>query len=128
MAAASVSQSGSGPDSSYEDYSLYSNLDDDELLQLAIERSLTDTQGSANANANANANAEPPRRPDNRPNPPGNNLNQPSRSSHNPPPSHSSHNPPAADSHAHYSSPNPPMEKPPDMYVRRRVPASPDSV
>ncbi|XP_037393608.1 ankyrin repeat and SOCS box protein 2-like isoform X4 [Pygocentrus nattereri] len=45
MAAASVSMPGSTDTSlGFDDYSLYSNLSDDELMQLAIERSLTDSQ------------------------------------------------------------------------------------
>lgn len=47
MAAASVSMSGStGTGMEFADYSLYSNLSDDELLQLAIERSLADAHSS----------------------------------------------------------------------------------
>ncbi|XP_065111889.2 ankyrin repeat and SOCS box protein 2 isoform X2 [Paramisgurnus dabryanus] len=47
MAAASVSISGStGTTMEFADYSLYSNLSDDELLQLAIERSLSDAHSS----------------------------------------------------------------------------------
>ncbi|XP_068427851.1 ankyrin repeat and SOCS box protein 2-like isoform X2 [Clinocottus analis] len=73
-----------------EDYSLYSNLSDDELLQLAIERSLTDTPPSQPAARNY--------------------------SSHNAPADYSSHNAPAAKTtaQAHYSSPNPPSEEPSD--------------
>ncbi|KAI4899341.1 hypothetical protein NFI96_014593 [Prochilodus magdalenae] len=47
MAAASVSMPGSTePTLGFDDYSLYGNLSDDELMQLAIERSLTDSQNS----------------------------------------------------------------------------------
>ncbi|XP_042359543.1 ankyrin repeat and SOCS box protein 2-like isoform X2 [Plectropomus leopardus] len=122
MAAASISRSGA-----VEDYSVYSNLSDEELLQIAIERSLTDT--SCNT-ANAIAATSPPRQPDSsRPNAAAANTNYSSRnppanysshnppanySSHNPPAKHSSHNPPAAQTDVHYSSPNPPSEKPPD--------------
>uniref|UniRef100_A0A3B3VQ26 Ankyrin repeat and SOCS box containing 2 n=1 Tax=Poecilia latipinna TaxID=48699 RepID=A0A3B3VQ26_9TELE len=50
MASASVSRPGSGGSAlAFEDYSLYSNLTDDELLQLAIERSLTEMQCSGAA-------------------------------------------------------------------------------
>ncbi|KAM6914986.1 ankyrin repeat and SOCS box protein 2-like [Xenentodon cancila] len=115
MAAASFSHSGSAPDQALEDYSLYSNLSDDELLQLAIERSLTDTHSSTTTNAKTTSKTQPPRCPGNRLNPPARNTNQHSLASRNPPPSHSSHNPPAGDAPAHYSSPNPPAEKPPDL-------------
>lgn len=103
----------------FEDYSLYGHLSDDELLQLAIERSLTDTQ----CNATTTDTIGPPHRHDIRPHTSTRNTNQPSHSSHNSPPNHSSHNPPPNHScqtpphvktTAHYSSPNPPTEKPPD--------------
>ncbi|KAM9339302.1 uncharacterized protein asb2a.1 [Symphorus nematophorus] len=113
MMAASISHAGSAASSLTEDYSLYSSLSDDELLQLAIERSLTDTHcSSANANtAAANTNtaaaaSTPPRPPDNA------NLNPAARHTHQP--RHNSHNPPAAQTTAHYSSPNPPRQEPPD--------------
>uniref|UniRef100_A0A3P8TEJ8 Ankyrin repeat and SOCS box containing 2a, tandem duplicate 1 n=1 Tax=Amphiprion percula TaxID=161767 RepID=A0A3P8TEJ8_AMPPE len=94
MAAPSISHSGtSGSNLAFEDYSLYSNLSDDELLQLAIERSLTDTHCNTATNNSTNTTK---------------NTNQPSCSGHNPPP---------AESTAHYSSPNPPSEEPPDPYV-----------
>ncbi|XP_008294394.1 ankyrin repeat and SOCS box protein 2-like [Stegastes partitus] len=132
MAAASISHSGStGSNLAFEDYSLYSNLSDDELLQLAIERSLTDTHcntatndttntsntttnnttntssisSSSNTTTNTTNTNRPPHHRDNRPNPSARNTNQPS---------HSGHNPPPAETTAHYSSPNPPSEKPPD--------------
>lgn len=96
MAAPSISHSGSSaPAPAFEDYSLYSNLSDDELMQLAIERSLTDTRGNAAPEARE--------------------LNPaaaPVNGSHYPPANYNSHN--AA---ANYSSPNPPCEKPPDPYV-----------
>ncbi|XP_062271263.1 ankyrin repeat and SOCS box protein 2-like [Scomber scombrus] len=107
MAAPSISSSAStAPSQGFEDYSVYSNLSDDELLQLAIERSLTDANQDATA---ANMPLRPP--PDrNRSshNPP------PDRSSHNPPPNRSSHNPPPDETGAHYSSHNPPSAEPPD--------------
>lgn len=94
---------------SFEDYSMYSNLSDDELLQLAIERSLDEAHQSE---APCLQETPPPqvsrpiiaprtaqyRRPSVRGNP----------NSHNPPP-------PTAPGEAHYSSPNPPSDKPPDM-------------
>ncbi|XP_035808536.2 ankyrin repeat and SOCS box protein 2-like [Amphiprion ocellaris] len=134
MAAPSISHSGtSGSNLAFEDYSLYSNLSDDELLQLAIERSLTDTHcntatnNSTNTSSTTNTSSitsssnttnntnnatnsatntnRPPHHRENRPNPSAKNTNQPSCSGHNPPP---------AESTAHYSSPNPPSEEPPD--------------
>ncbi|XP_041831425.1 ankyrin repeat and SOCS box protein 2-like isoform X2 [Melanotaenia boesemani] len=107
MAAASISRSGSAvPDSTLEDYSLYSNLTDDQLLQLAIERSLTETHCSApTTSSNTITSTQPPLRC-NKPNTSATNTNQPSCTSHNPP---------AAQTTAHYSSPNPPAPKPPDM-------------
>ncbi|XP_040920180.1 ankyrin repeat and SOCS box protein 2-like [Toxotes jaculatrix] len=115
MAAASISRSGSAPAEASEDYSLYSNLSDDELLQLAIERSLTDTHRS-NANATSDSTSTAANnpaaasmllhQPDSSLNPAARKINQPK---------HSSHNPPAAQTTAHYSSPNPPSEKPPDL-------------
>ncbi|XP_056150230.1 ankyrin repeat and SOCS box protein 2-like [Lampris incognitus] len=115
MAAASVSFSGSTASSSaFEDYSLYSNLSDEELVQLAIERSLTESHGSQ-----TNSNLNPP-------NPPATNC-----SSHNPPnpsatncSSSNSSNRPATNCSSsnssnrpatNCSSHNPPCEKPPDM-------------
>ncbi|KAG5276634.1 hypothetical protein AALO_G00107890 [Alosa alosa] len=57
MASASVSMSSSsGSTLGFEDYSLYSNMSDDQLLQLAIERSLMEGCTSTPA-------AEPPRAP-----------------------------------------------------------------
>ncbi|XP_056219508.1 ankyrin repeat and SOCS box protein 2-like [Seriola aureovittata] len=122
MAAASISRSGSAA-LGFEDYSLYSNLSEDELLQLAIERSLTDANCS-NANATCNATDNPtsntataltpPHQPDRSLNPAARDANQPRYSSHNPPANYTSHNPPVAQTTAHYSSPNPPSEKPPD--------------
>lgn len=109
MAAASISPSGSAAGLSLDDYSLYSNLSDDELLQLAIERSLTDTPcNPSDTNTAATATAPPYR------------LNSSSlrTATKNPNrPTYSSHNPPPAQTTAHYSSPNPPREKPPDPYV-----------
>lgn len=99
MAAARISHTGSASSSqACEDYSLYSNLSDEELLQLAIERSLTDTHSNTAAEP-----VTPPHPPDTSLKPAARNTNQPSHSSHNPP--------------VNYSSPNPPREKPPDPYV-----------
>ncbi|XP_044025682.1 ankyrin repeat and SOCS box protein 2 isoform X3 [Siniperca chuatsi] len=116
MAAASISRSGSAaPSLAFEDYSLYSNLSDDELLHLAIERSLTDThRNTANTNTAATATASPHQPDSNSLNPTVRNASQPSHRSHNPPANYSAHNPPPAQPTAHYSSPNPPSEKPPD--------------
>ncbi|XP_035535181.1 ankyrin repeat and SOCS box protein 2-like [Morone saxatilis] len=100
MAAASLSRSGSAA-LTFEDYSIYSNLSDEELLQLAIERSLTDAQGYTAAVATS-----PPHPLD------SNSLN-PTARNHNHQ-SHSSHNPPPDQTAAPYSSPNPPSETPPD--------------
>ncbi|XP_068609712.1 ankyrin repeat and SOCS box protein 2-like [Brachionichthys hirsutus] len=113
MAAAGTSPSGSAaPGPAFEDYSLYSNLSDDELLHLAVERSLADTHCSAPAAAAA---ATPPRPPDGgRMSPAPRDANPPGLRSHNPPANYSSHNPPAAQGSAHYSSPNPPTEEVPD--------------
>nr|XP_046229530.1 ankyrin repeat and SOCS box protein 2-like isoform X2 [Scatophagus argus] len=107
-----ISRSASAaPSLAFEDYSVYSNLSDDELLQLAIERSLTDAQ----CNMAAAAASTPPRPPDSSSlNPAARSTNQPRDSPQNPPAHYSSHNPPAAQTAAHYSSPNPPSEKPPD--------------
>lgn len=55
MAAAHVSMPGTtGSNLEFADYSLYSNLSDDELMQLAIERSLTDGQSSGPRSENSN--------------------------------------------------------------------------
>ncbi|XP_063737637.1 ankyrin repeat and SOCS box protein 2-like isoform X2 [Eleginops maclovinus] len=80
----------------FEDYSLYSNLSDEELLQLAIERSLTESPPVNHSSHNPPVNHSSH-------NPPVN------HSSHNPPVNHSSHNPPVS-----YSSHNPPSEEAPD--------------
>uniref|UniRef100_UPI0037E7E7EE ankyrin repeat and SOCS box protein 2-like n=1 Tax=Semicossyphus pulcher TaxID=241346 RepID=UPI0037E7E7EE len=94
MATASVSAS-----LAFEDYALYSNLSDEELLQLAIERSLTDsTATSTTSTTSTTSDVTPPHPPD------ASNTNQPHPLSHNPP----------AQTVVHYSSPNPPTEKPPD--------------
>lgn len=88
---------------SYEDYSLYSNLSDDELLQLAIERSLSEGHQSDAPILQENP---PPQ------------INRPIRASRTAsyrsapvPANPNSHNPPGT---AHYSSPNPPSAEPPD--------------
>ncbi|XP_067239989.1 ankyrin repeat and SOCS box protein 2 isoform X4 [Chanodichthys erythropterus] len=55
MAAAHVSMPGTrGTNLEFADYSLYSNLSDDELMQLAIERSLADGQSSGPRSENSN--------------------------------------------------------------------------
>ncbi|XP_056620673.1 ankyrin repeat and SOCS box protein 2 [Triplophysa dalaica] len=55
MAVSSVSMSGStGTSMEFADYSLYSNLSDDELLQLAIERSLADAHNSGSGTESTN--------------------------------------------------------------------------
>lgn len=91
MAAASNSQSGSTPPTpALDDYSVYSHLTDEELLQLVIERSLNETR-------NNTVSATPPTLP---PQPVTRTCNH-----------YSSHNPPVD-----YSSPNPPAERPPDPY------------
>ncbi|XP_014326553.2 ankyrin repeat and SOCS box protein 2-like [Xiphophorus maculatus] len=120
MASASVSRPGSGGSGgsalAFEDYSLYSNLTDDELLQLAIERSLTETQCSGAAAVQTaavqtaavqTAAVQTARLQDNVPEP-----TSTSRYQRRTP---SSQNPPAAQTSATYSSPNPPKEKPPDL-------------
>ncbi|XP_031734740.1 ankyrin repeat and SOCS box protein 2-like isoform X1 [Anarrhichthys ocellatus] len=97
MAVASISRS-----EAFEDYSLYSNLNDDELLQLAIERSLTDAPCDAsNAITSATANTPPPP-------PDSSSLNTSARATNQ------SRHPTPAQSSAHYSSPNPPREQLPD--------------
>ncbi|KAI3364702.1 hypothetical protein L3Q82_011488 [Scortum barcoo] len=108
MTAASVSHSGSaGPTLAIEDYSLYSNLSDEELLQLAIERSLTDAHciNPTTVNTPAHSPDSSSRQQDLQPNSAARNTNRPSHSAHNPPPPQTT---------VHYSSPNPPSEKPPD--------------
>lgn len=122
MSAASTSGSAA---LGFEDYSLYDNLNDDELLQLAIERSLTDTHCSnTNTTRNSSTTSNPDKtskttcttspatsrhRPESSMNPAAQNTNQPL-------PKHSQ-NPTLTQTTAHYSSPNPPAEKPPDPYV-----------
>jgi len=55
MAAAHVSMPGTtGTYLEFADYSLYSNLSDNELMQLAIERSLSDAQSSGPGSENSN--------------------------------------------------------------------------
>ncbi|XP_047429570.1 ankyrin repeat and SOCS box protein 2-like isoform X2 [Mugil cephalus] len=104
MAAPSISRPGSAAPA-FEDYSLYSNLSDDELLQLAIERSLTEAHCSSTSSTSDAAAVQPLHRPDNKQTPSVANTNQASCSSHNAP----------GQVTAHYSSPNPPSEKPPDL-------------
>ncbi|XP_017157644.1 ankyrin repeat and SOCS box protein 2-like [Poecilia reticulata] len=111
MASTSVSRPGSGGSGgsggsalAFEEYSLYGNLTDDELLQLAIERSLTEMQGGG---ATQTAATQTARLQDNVPEP-----TSTSRYQRQAP---SSKNPPAAQTSATYSSPNPPTEKPPDL-------------
>lgn len=115
MAAASISHSGLAAPS-LEDYSLYSNLSDDELIQLAIERSLNETHCShptstSNLTSNPSPVSNPPSAASTHSANSSQNAHQP-RSFHNPPNSS-----PAAQTTAHYSSPNPPAERPPDPYV-----------
>ncbi|XP_072218646.1 ankyrin repeat and SOCS box protein 2-like isoform X1 [Leuresthes tenuis] len=101
MAAASISRSSSAaPDAALEDYSIYSNLSDDQLLQLAIERSLTETHCSTTDTTTQ------PSQSHSRQNSLAQSTNQHGCSSHNPP---------DAQITAHYSSPNPPAVKPPDL-------------
>ncbi|XP_042245807.1 ankyrin repeat and SOCS box protein 2-like isoform X1 [Thunnus maccoyii] len=119
MAAAGISRSTSAASTlGFEDYSLYGNLSDDELMQLAIERSLTDAHHDTAANT-------PPLQPESKRTPPNYSSHNPppnysshnpppNYSSHNPPPNYSSHNPLPNETSAHYSSPNPPRPKPPD--------------
>ncbi|XP_029985036.1 ankyrin repeat and SOCS box protein 2-like [Sphaeramia orbicularis] len=123
MAAAHISRSGSTL--GLEDYSLYSNFSDDELLQLAIERSLTESQCTPAQQDNYSSLNRPAPKHISQ-NPPANlsSQNPPViHSCQNPPVRHSSHNPPPSGSSntslepqttAHYSSPNPPSQKPPD--------------
>ncbi|XP_067273557.1 ankyrin repeat and SOCS box protein 2 isoform X2 [Pseudorasbora parva] len=55
MAAAHVSMPGTtGTNLEFADYSLYSNLSDDELMQLAIERSIADARSSGSGSGNSN--------------------------------------------------------------------------
>ncbi|XP_028252973.1 ankyrin repeat and SOCS box protein 2 [Parambassis ranga] len=107
MSAASISHSGSGALSlTFEDYSLYSNLSEDELMQLAIERSLADSNwDTATSATDITTSSQTPHHHDNRPDSSARNTHQLS---------HSTHSPPSAQTAAHYSSPNPPAEKPPD--------------
>ncbi|KAM9354092.1 ankyrin repeat and SOCS box protein 2 [Pholidichthys leucotaenia] len=108
MAAARISRPSSSSSSlAFEDYSLYSNLSDDELLQLAIERSLNDTQCSNTPNTSSTTTNKTalPQHTDKT-----NKQKQISKHQHNP----LSQNAPPAQTSAHYSSPNPPSEKPPD--------------
>ncbi|XP_061757443.1 ankyrin repeat and SOCS box protein 2-like isoform X3 [Nerophis ophidion] len=74
-----------------DDYSVYGNLSDDELLQLAVERSLADAHASSTLNTILQL-------PDSKVN--TNDCCQIS---------------PVQKTAAHYSSPNPPSEKPPDL-------------
>ncbi|XP_059212080.1 ankyrin repeat and SOCS box protein 2 [Centropristis striata] len=70
------------PPESLEDYSLYSNLSDYELLQLAIERSLTDTRCNTTAAPTATAATPAVAAP---PQPATRNTSASNYSSHNPP-------------------------------------------
>ncbi|KAM4632843.1 ankyrin repeat and SOCS box protein 2-like [Polymixia lowei] len=102
MAAASVSFPNSpGPSLGFEDYSLYSNLSEEDLIQVAIERSLTDSHSSAPPVEATSSTLKPPTRRPHPPNVPANHY-----SSHNPPPSLTS---------PQHSSHNPPVDKPPDL-------------
>lgn len=115
MAGPRISRSTSSASSlTSDDYSLYSNLSEEELLQLAIERSLTDTHGNTTESNTISANntisastpscVQPSHCPD-KLNPAAINTNQPS---------HRAQNSFQAQTTAHYSSPNPPPQKPPD--------------
>ncbi|XP_041729424.1 ankyrin repeat and SOCS box protein 2 isoform X3 [Coregonus clupeaformis] len=94
MAVASMAMPGptAGPMLGFDDYSLYSNLSDDELMQLAIERSLCETH---NATAPGEASNIPTalgrRTVQYMANPPPTRLNPP-----NPPSQEPSHRPPTA--------------------------------
>ncbi|CAB1340068.1 unnamed protein product [Coregonus sp. 'balchen'] len=94
MAVASVSIPGStpGPTLGFDDYSLYSNLSDDELIQLAIERSLSDAHNAASRGEASNTPTALGRRTvQHRANPPPTRPNPP-----NPPRQEPSHRPPTA--------------------------------
>lgn len=114
MAGPRISRSTSSASSlTSDDYSLYSNLSEEELLQLAIERSLTDTHGNTTESNTISANntisastpscVQPSHCPDKLN--PAINTNQPS---------YRAQNSFQAQTTAHYSSPNPPPQKPPD--------------
>ncbi|KAM3600595.1 uncharacterized protein V6R79_025588 [Siganus canaliculatus] len=107
MAAASITHSESAaPAPAFDDYSLYSSLSDDELLQLAIERSLTETHlNTSDENTIANGPSKDSSPEIDGPKPAATNTNTTNSSSHDAP---------AAQTTAHYSSPNPPSQKPPD--------------
>lgn len=117
MAGPRISRSTSSASSlTSDDYSLYSNLSEEELLQLAIERSLTDTHGNTTESNTISANntisastpscVQPSHCPDKLN--PAINTNQPS---------YRAQNSFQAQTTAHYSSPNPPPQKPPDPWV-----------
>uniref|UniRef100_A0A3Q3NC95 Ankyrin repeat and SOCS box containing 2a, tandem duplicate 1 n=1 Tax=Labrus bergylta TaxID=56723 RepID=A0A3Q3NC95_9LABR len=109
-AAASVSRSASGG-RSFEDYSIYSTLSDDELLQLAIERSLTDLNDTTTTNDAIDATKTAPVLAASPPHPPDTaNANANANNLHQCP-----HNPPPTVTPVHYSSPYPPSELPPDL-------------
>uniref|UniRef100_A0A4W5NKZ6 Ankyrin repeat and SOCS box containing 2 n=1 Tax=Hucho hucho TaxID=62062 RepID=A0A4W5NKZ6_9TELE len=94
MAVASMAMHGStaGPPLGFDDYSLYSNLSDDELMQLAIERSLSETHvATAPGEASNTPTALGRRTVQYRANPPPTRLNPP-----NPPGQEPSHRPPTA--------------------------------
>ncbi|XP_071226536.1 ankyrin repeat and SOCS box protein 2-like [Salvelinus alpinus] len=91
MAVASMAMPGStaGPTLGFDDYSLYSNLSDDELMQLAIERSLSDATAPGEASNTTTALGR--RIVQYRANPPPTRVNPP-----NPPRQEPSHRPPTA--------------------------------
>ncbi|CDQ67034.1 unnamed protein product [Oncorhynchus mykiss] len=94
MAVASMAMPGStaGPTLGFDDYSLYSNLSDDELMQLAIERSLSETHDATAPGEASNTTTALGRRTGQyRANPTPTRLNPP-----NPPRQESSHRPPTA--------------------------------
>ncbi|XP_029589239.1 ankyrin repeat and SOCS box protein 2 isoform X2 [Salmo trutta] len=94
MAVASMAMPGStaGPTLGFDDYSLYNNLSDDELMQLAIERSLSETHDATPPGEASNTPTALGRRTVQiRANPPPTRLNPP-----NPPRQEPSHRPPTA--------------------------------
>ncbi|KAL6095415.1 asb2 [Pungitius sinensis] len=106
----------SAASTSFEDYSLYSNLNDEELLQIAIERSLTDTPYNTSDYVDfKTANTTPPQPNSSSTNPEARAENPPRHSSQNPHANYSSHNATSAQATANYSSPNPPREELPDL-------------
>lgn len=85
----------------FEDYSLYSHMTDEELLQLAIDRSLNEPhqQQAIPPQENQSIRAHSTNQSQDAPTPRRHSISQ---------------NLPGTETTAHYSSPNPPNEKPPD--------------